>query len=88
MTKIFESPDKGETVYVRDAGSPERIIHSESEKKLSIHDRIKETQFWSRVHQAARTNPSLQEALNRVKVAYYLTADYDKYYGNRKNTKT
>ena len=57
-----------------------------SEKKPSLHDQIKETQFWYRIHQAAKTNPSLQEALNRVKVAYYLTADYDKYYGNRRKT--
>jgi hypothetical protein len=59
-----------------------------SEKKLSLHDQIKEPQFWYRIHQAAKSDTTIQEALNRVKVAYYLTADYDKYYGNRKNTKT
>jgi ribosomal protein L25 (general stress protein Ctc) len=88
MAKIFESPDKGETVYVRDEGSVGRVLYAESEKRRTLHDDIKESQFWARIHQAAKTNPSLQEALNRVKVAYYLTADYDKYYGNRKNTKT
>jgi hypothetical protein len=88
MTKIFESPDKGETVYVRDAGSPERVIHSESEKRKSLHDNIKESQLWGNIHRAAKTNPALQEALDRVKVIYYLTADYEKRYGNRKNTKT
>ena len=88
MTRIFESPDKGETVYARDMGSTERVIHSESEKRKSLHDDIKESQLWGHIHRAAKTNPALQEALDRVKITYYLTADYEKRYGNRKNTKT
>jgi hypothetical protein len=86
MAKIFESPDKGETVYVRDVGSSERVIHSESEKRKSLHDDIKESQLWGNIHRAAKTNPALQEALDRVKVTYYLTADYEKRYGNRRKT--
>jgi hypothetical protein len=88
MTRIFESPDKGETIYARDMGSTERVIHSESEKRKSLHDDIKESQLWGNIHRAAKTNPALQEALDRVKITYYLTADYEKRYGNRKNTKT
>ena len=84
MSKIFESPDKGETVYVRKMGSTDRVLHSESEKRKSLRDDIKESQFWSRVHREAKTNPTLQEALDRVKVTYYLTEDYEKYYGNRR----
>jgi len=86
MTRIFESPDKGETVYARDMGSTERVIHSESEKRKSLHDDIKESQLWGNIHRAAKTNPALQEALDRVKVTYYLTADYEKRYGNRRKT--
>ena len=86
MSKIFESPDKGETVYVREIGSNDRVLHSESEKKQSLHDQIKESQFWGNIHRAAKTDPALQEALDRVKVTYYLTADYEKYYGNRRKT--
>jgi len=88
MTRIFESPDKGETIYARDMGSTERVIHSESEKRKSLHDDIKESQLWGNIHRAAKTNPALQEALDRVKITYYLTADYENRYGNRKNTKT
>ena len=88
MTRIFESPDKGETVYARDMGSTDRALHSESEKRKSLHDDIKESQLWGNIHRAAKTNPALQEALDRVKITYYLTADYENRYGNRKNTKT
>ena len=54
------------------------------EKKKSLHEEIKESQLWGNIHRASKTNPALQEALDRVKVTYYLTADYEKRYGNRK----
>ena len=83
---IFESPDKGETVYVRDEASSSRVLLSESVKRKSLHDDIKESQLWGNIRRAAPTNPALQEALDRVKVTYYLTADYEKRYGNRRKT--
>lgn len=52
----------------------------------NLVDEIRESQLWGNIHRAAKTNPSLQEALDRVKVTYYLTADYEKRYGNRKKT--
>ena len=84
MATIFESPDRGETVYAREAGNNDRVLYSESEKKKSLHDQIMESQLWGNIHRAALTNPTLQEALNRVKVIYYLTEDYEKRYGNSK----
>ena len=83
---IFESPDKGETVYVIEENSVRRVLFSESEKKRSLHDEIMESQLWGYIHRAAKTNPTLQEAIERVKVTYYLTADYEKRYGNRKKS--
>ena len=84
MTKIFESPDKGETVYAREEGKTERVLYSESEKKKSLHEQLMESNLWGNIRRAALTNPALQEALDRVKVTYYLTEDYEKRYGNRK----
>jgi hypothetical protein len=83
MAKIFESPDKGETVYAREAGSSNRALHSESEKKRSLHDDILESKLWGNIRRAAKTDPALQAALERVKVTYYLTADYEKHYGKK-----
>ena len=80
---IFESPDKGETVYVREEGSTGRWLVKEN---ISIHEQLKESQLWGYIHRAAKTNPTLQEAIERVKVTYYLTADYEKRYGNRKKS--
>ena len=81
---IFESPDKGETVYVREEGSSARSLYSESKKMRSLHDEITESKLWGNIHREAKINPTLQEAIERVKVTYYLTADYEKRYGRRK----
>jgi hypothetical protein len=83
---IFESPDKGETVYVREEGSSKRSLYSESEKRRSLHDDIMESKLWGNIHRAAKTNPALQAALDRVKVTYYLTKDYEERHGNRSKT--
>jgi hypothetical protein len=76
MATVFESPDKGETVYVREEGSASRTLYSESEKKKSLHDQIMESILWDNIHRAAETNPALQEALDRVKVIYYLSNEH------------
>jgi hypothetical protein len=82
---IFESPDNGKTVYVREAGSIDRKLHLESPEKKSLRDDIMERQLWGNIRRAAETNPTLHAALERVKVTYYLTDHYEKTYGNRKN---
>jgi hypothetical protein len=81
---IFESPDKGETVYVKEEGSNNRTLHSESTNKKSLREEIAYSKLWGDIHRAANTNPALQEALDRVKVTYYLTKHYEERYGNRK----
>jgi hypothetical protein len=36
-----------------------------------------ESKLWGDIHRAAKTNPTLQEALERVKILYYLSKDKD-----------
>jgi hypothetical protein len=73
MKYVYESPDKGETVYKREIGQVERELHSVSERRKDLIDEIRESQLWGNIHRAALTNPTLQEALDRVKVIYYLS---------------
>lgn len=49
-----------------------------------LHDQLQELQLWGNIHRAAKTDPSLQAALDRVKVTYYLTEHYENRHGNRK----
>jgi hypothetical protein len=91
MTKIFESPDKGETVYSREAGADPatrveigRDYDSRTSDGRPLWEHMQESQLWGNIHRAAKTNPALQIALDRVKVIYALTKDYEERYGHRK----
>ena len=39
----------------------------------SLHDHIQEDQLWGKIRRAARTNPTLQDALERAIVIYNLS---------------
>ena len=78
-TYIYERVD--DVVYARETGSAKRI---EIGRDYDLHARIMEDKLWGDIRRAAETNSALQEALERVKVTYYLTEDYEKRYGNSK----
>jgi hypothetical protein len=72
---IFESPDKGETVYKRETGSLDRELVSISEKKKSVHDQLKEDQLWGEIRRKAKTNVALRDILNQAIMVYNLIKD-------------
>jgi hypothetical protein len=72
---IFESPDKGETVYKRESGSLDRELVSISEKKKSLHDQLKEDQLWGEIRRKAKTNVALRDILNQAIMVYNLIKD-------------
>ena len=78
--KIYESPDGGRTVYKREIGSLGRELIKEDK---ALHNEIMENQLWSDIRQAAKNNPSIQEALDRIKITYYLSNEYEKKHGRK-----
>jgi hypothetical protein len=81
MPKIFESPDGGKTVYSREFGSIDRHpVGWEFDKRTSdgrpLHDHIMENKLWGEIRRAAKSNPALQDAMDRVKVLYYISKDH------------
>jgi hypothetical protein len=73
MTKIFESPDGGKTVYEREAGSLDRKpAYIKGVEDFNDHC------LWIEIGKAAKTNPALQKACNRVKMLYRLSVDNPK----------
>ena len=72
---IYESPDGGETVYVRESGKDPsmRQLHSQSHKASVIRDGMRETQLWHEIRLAAKDNPALQDALERAIIIYELS---------------
>ena len=41
-----------------------------------LHDHIMDNKLWGDIRRAAKTNPSLQEAIDRVKILYHLSKDH------------
>ena len=70
---IYESPDGGETVYVREPGSTQRQLHSESARAINLKEQMRDAQLWNQIHQEAKTNPALQNAIEQVKLIYHLS---------------
>jgi hypothetical protein len=70
-------------VYAREKGAPveERMpigwdwIPEDNPSRVrgASRESILENQLWYNIRQAAKTNPALHEALNRVKMLYYLS---------------
>jgi hypothetical protein len=72
MPKIYESPDKGQTVYAREFGGKQRQLHVQSPRAISIIDQLAEDKLWGDIRRKAKTQPALQDALDRVIIIYEL----------------
>jgi hypothetical protein len=70
---IYESPDGGETIYVREHGSTQRQLHSQSPRAIDLHEQLKEDQLWGQIRRAAKTNPTLKQALDEAILIYTLS---------------
>ena len=72
-TYIYEHVDG--ITYAREFGAPpdKRFeIHRTSERQ-DIIDNLREDKLWGDIRRAAKSNPLLQDAIDRVKIIYELT---------------
>ena len=78
MTNIYESPDHGQTVYQRPAGTLDRklIKDSRTSDGRPLFDHIQEDKMWGEIRRMAKTHPGLQAELERVIVLYNLIKDH------------
>ena len=76
VTYIYERHDG--IIYAREfGGNPNErfVVGYESPQDYERLSGVKEDKLWAKIRQTAKTNPALQEALDRVKVLYELTKD-------------
>lgn len=66
----------GDTVFRKESGAAQREVvgydHRTSDGRPLV-DHIREDQMWSKIRQTARTNPALQDALERAIMIYQLS---------------
>ena len=73
---IFESPDGGKTVYSREAGQIDRTLYSIDDDIKDMFVTMREDKLWGEIRRAARTNKTLQEALDHAIMIYKLSKEY------------
>jgi len=62
----YESPDRGETVFHRMAGSLQRTVVSKSPVAI----RTERHRLWYKIIEAAENNPALEEAIAKAESIY------------------
>jgi hypothetical protein len=81
-TYIYERV--GEEIYAREFGDKERkLIGYQYENKIDprtddgrpLHEHMREDQLWGQIRREAKTNPTLQKALDRAIMIYKLSKD-------------
>jgi hypothetical protein len=78
-TYIYER--NGDEIYAREAGTMERQLigydYKPTDKTMPrfTHADIMESKLWGEIRRAAKTNPSLQKALDRAIMIYRLSKD-------------
>ena len=68
---IYERVDGA--VYARKFGTTERILIGYDYNRKTLEQELIEAKLWGEIHRAAKTNPALQDALDRVKLIYALS---------------
>ena len=76
VTYIYER--NGEKIYAREVGKSERTMIGKYinpfNENLTINYELENT--WKDILRESRTNPTLQEAMERVKILYHLSKDH------------
>jgi hypothetical protein len=75
-TYIYER--NGQEIYAREAGKSQRTMIGKYtdpfNENLTINYELENT--WKDILRESRTNPTLQEAMERVKILYHLSKDH------------
>jgi hypothetical protein len=67
-TYIYESPDSGDTIYRRLAGTNQRELMKEG----PLRQRMLRSQLWRDIFRAAETDPELQRMIEQVEIYHAL----------------
>jgi hypothetical protein len=81
---------RGGVVYATDADTTDEVVigwdydttnpsfDPRTEDGRPLHDHIMDSKLWGEIRKAAKTNITLQEAIERVKIIYHLSKDNGK----------
>lgn len=73
MSKIFESPDGGATIYERASGELERTLVSRNNR---LHEEMLESKMWGEIRRMAKTNPAMKDCTDKCIELYHLLKEH------------
>ena len=76
--KTYVYENENGIVYANEKGSSNDQRFEIGRTPVALENELKEAKLWGNIHRAAKSNPALQEALNRVKIIYELSKDHGK----------
>jgi hypothetical protein len=65
---VYESPDRGDTLYRRRAGTNQRELVREG----PLRKKVLRSQLWRDIFEAAETDPELQHMIEQVEIYHAL----------------
>ena len=65
---VYESPDRGDTLYRRRAGTNQRELVREG----PLRKKVLRSQLWRDIFEAAETDPELQRLIEQVEIYHAL----------------
>lgn len=72
---IYESPDKGETIFVRLPGELDRVMVHESQNMRSMRQKMQEDAMWGEIRRMAQTDPTMKDLADKMIMTYHLLKD-------------
>ena len=72
MPRIYESPDGGQTVYVRELGSKDKKLNYVSPSAKADMKETLLVQEWMDIRHAAKEHPALQKSVEHLIMMYRL----------------
>lgn len=78
---IYEESPDGKIIYSREMGKIGKTVVGQKIDNLSasnVHAQMTESQLWYKIRLAARINPAIQDALDKVVIVYNLSKIDDK----------
>lgn len=73
MSKIFESPDGGATIYERTSGELERTLVRRNNR---LHEEMLEDKMWGEIRRMAKTTPAMKEYTDKCIELYHLLKEH------------
>ncbi len=78
VTKIYESPDGGKTVYVREAGSDLKTLLTRDPEQTKLEQAIARANRLLIILKLSDEDPTLKDALEALEALYILKYNDDK----------